>query len=117
MAKAKVVTRDGISVAVEGTPEEVATLVERLRAKSTQINDETSKSSAQKGRRHLPDLVEELRKAEFFKTPQGLSDVREKLAEGGHHYPLTALSGTMQGVVKKRNLRRFKQERKYVYVQ
>jgi superfamily II DNA/RNA helicase len=48
-----------------------------------------------------------------------LADVREKLAEIGHHYPVTTLSGAMQAQTRSRNLRRFKQggRGKYVYVQ
>ena len=42
----------------------------------------------------------------FFDTPQAISGVREGLRAHGWHYPLTTLSGALQGLVQKRKLRR-----------
>src|SRR6266403_4714230 len=42
----------------------------------------------------------------FFKTQRSLSEVREALGSRGWHYPVTTLSGAMQGLVRQRQLRR-----------
>ena len=42
----------------------------------------------------------------FFKTQRSLGEVREALGSRGWHYPLTTLSGVMQGLVQQRLLRR-----------
>jgi len=125
MAEAKITTADGVSVEVTGTPEEVSAVVERLRAGSA--GGVPEKREAKKRRRiqetktvgkvAISDLLATLKAEEFFKSPRGLGDVRQKLADMGHHYPLTTLSGAMQNQAKRRQLRRFKQDGKYVYVQ
>lgn len=122
MAQAKITTADGITVEVHGSPEEVTTIVERLRVTggSTTSAAESRKAQSPKqrpGKVQITDLLEEMRREEFFKAPRGLGAVRQKLADMGHHYPLTSLSGTMQSEARKHRLRRFKQGGKYVYVQ
>ncbi len=47
-----------------------------------------------------------LRSEGFFKTQRALSDVRAALSSRGWHYPLTTLSGQMQSLVRRRELRR-----------
>jgi len=42
----------------------------------------------------------------FFKMQRSLSEVREALGSRGWHYPLTTLSGVMQALVRKGQLRR-----------
>jgi hypothetical protein len=119
MADAKITTSDGISVEVHGTPEEVATVVERLRSgpkHESKAKPRRSQHGEDHGSGGIPDLVETLKEESFFKSPKGLGEIRKKLADMGHHYPLTTLSGAMQTQAKKRNLRRFKQDGKYVYV-
>jgi len=119
MADAKITTSDGISVEVHGTPEEVATVVERLRS-GTKVESKAQPRKPQLSKGHgsggIADLVEVLKSENFFKNPKGLGEIRKKFADMGHHYPLTTLSGAMQTQAKKRNLRRFKQDGKYVYV-
>ena len=47
-----------------------------------------------------------IRSEGFFKTQRSLGEVREVLGSRGWHYPLTTMSGTMQGLVRQRQLRR-----------
>jgi len=117
MANAKITMPGGVSVEIDGTPEEVASLLENLR--SDPVRSAATAETAQPGkiRGEIPALISLLKSEEFFKTPRGLSDVRQKLAQIGHHYPVTTLSGAMQAQARSRNLRRFKQDGKYVYVQ
>ena len=119
MADAKITTSDGITVEVHGTPEEVATVVERLRSGpkiESKGQPRRSQHTKEQGSGGIPDLVQILKEEAFFKNPKGLGEIRKKLADMGHHYPLTTLSGAMQTQAKKRNLRRFRQDGKYVYV-
>ena len=118
MALAKISMPGGILVEVDGTPDEVSTVLENLKTKGVASSARTKPSrSPKKGRGEIPGLITALRSEEFFRSPKGLGDVQTKLAELGHHYPLTTLSGAMQTQSKNRNLRRFKQGGRYVYVQ
>ncbi len=121
MAHAKFTTQDGISIDLEGTPEELAAVVERLRrgrdAEAQPGRKSTAHKQTARGKADLPELIEDLRSEEFFSQPKGLGALRTKLGEMGHHYPLTTLSGAMQTEAKKRRLRRYKENGKYVYVQ
>lgn len=42
----------------------------------------------------------------FFGTQRAINEVREELASNGWHYPVTGLSGPLQELVKRRELRR-----------
>ncbi|HWX56419.1 MAG TPA: hypothetical protein VN176_17675 [Verrucomicrobiae bacterium] len=119
MATAKISMPDGISVEVNGTPEEVAAVVADLKAKFAKFSSSRAAhiQPVRISRGEIPGLIETLKSEEFFRTPKRLSDVQKKLAELGHHYPVTTLSGAMQVQSQSRNLRRFKQHGKYVYVQ
>jgi len=121
MAKAHVTTTDGGNVYLEGTPSEIAALFRELRIEIKPPATPT-KSSANKGnnariRTTMNDLIDGLIGEQFFKKPRGLGDVKERLATLGHHYPITSLSGPLQGYARKRKLRRFKESGKYVYSQ
>lgn len=117
MALAKINMPGGISVEVDGTPEEVSAVLENLKSKSVPASARGRAEKRKSGRGEIPGLIEALKSEEFFKSPHGLSEIQAKLGELGHHYPLTTLSGAMQSQCKNRSLRRFKQQGKYVYVQ
>jgi hypothetical protein len=119
MANAKISIPGGVSVDLEGTPEEVAAVLENLRkAQGSSIATAAGPAPAgPKGKGEIPRLIDSLKLEDYFRTPRGLSDIQRKLAEIGHHYPLTTLSGAMVSQSRSRSLRRFKQEGKYVYVQ
>jgi hypothetical protein len=117
MALAKISMPGGISVEVDGTPEEVSSVLENLKSKHASASARSRAEKRKSGRGEIPGIILALKSDEFFKSPQGLSDIQAKLGELGHHYPLTTLSGAMQTQCKNRNLRRFKQHGKYVYVQ
>jgi len=117
MANAKISMPGGVLVEIDGTPDEVAAVLEKLRTKQSSGTAHVEPSQSAKSRGEIPALISLLKAEEFFKTPRGLADVRGKLAEIGHHYPVTTLSGAMQAQTRSRSLRRFKQDGKYVYVQ
>jgi superfamily II DNA/RNA helicase len=111
MATARISTPAGIAVELEGTPEEISAVVERLKNETHAI-----RVSQQWKKGEIAHLIDSLRTEEFFTSPRGLGEIQKKLAELGHHYPVTTLSGPMQAQARTRNLRRFKKNGKYVYV-
>ena len=120
MAKAQIVAADGARITVDGTPGEIAALLKEL-----SVSPLATRSSSRKAQRKLigkpsqrttlPVLLDELLDSDFFAKPKGMSEVQTRLADLGHHYPLTSLSGPLQWHVRRRKLRRFKKEGKYVY--
>lgn len=64
----------------------------------------------------LRDIFENFRSDGFFKEERALKAVCEKLKEYGHIYPQSALSPALIKLVKGRELRRFKKEGMWVYV-
>ncbi len=116
MAKAHIETSDGLSVKLEGTAAEIAAVLKEGKVKAKADTRGKSKTKTSGGKVTIPGLVEELKNEGFFKKTKTLGDIRKRLAELGHNYQLTALSGPMRVEVRKRTLRRFK-EKGNVYAQ
>jgi hypothetical protein len=117
MAKAQVTTPEGINVKLEGTAEEIAAVIRQAGLKSTPEKARSKAKAAKNTRPTVPGLVDELKGEGFFRQPKTLGEIQKQLANLGHHFPLTALSGPMQAQCKHRSLRRFKKDKKYVYAQ
>jgi hypothetical protein len=118
MAKAHIETLDGVSVRLEGTPAEIAAVLKDIKVKASPASAQKSKGvKASSGRATVPGLVTELKGEGFFRKPKTLGEIRSRLADLGHNYPLTALSGPMRDLVRGRTMRRFKEKGKYVYAQ
>jgi len=49
-----------------------------------------------------------LKEEKFFESQKSISEVKQELSAYGWHYPITTLSGVLQELVKKRELRRIK---------
>jgi hypothetical protein len=49
-----------------------------------------------------------LKAGKFFDSQKSIAEVREELKKHGWHYPVTTLSGRLQAIVQKRELRREK---------
>jgi hypothetical protein len=118
MAKAQVTTPEGMSIKIVGTPAEIAAVVKEVRAKpKAESTGAMKKSHSKSTRTTVPNLLEELRNEGFFKKVKTMAEVRKRLADKGHTYPNTALSGPLRTEVRKKRLRRFKEKGKYVYAQ
>lgn len=118
MAKAQITTADGISIKVDGTVEEVAALIAKLKSDRAAPPGQARKAKAPRKkveRTQLVDLIDSLIDGGFFKKPRDLGAVKASLAEMGHHYPVTTLSGAMLRKVRNRSLRRLKQEKRWFY--
>jgi len=128
MPKANVVLPDGTKVTIEGSADEVASLVQRLsggadvsqRAKAsvrrTRRKGSGTSTSDRKQAKGPADYIRELIDDDFFKTKRGLGDVQKKLEEGAHIYPVTSLSPTLFRLVRTKELRRIKEGRSWKYV-
>lgn len=120
MAKAHITTNKGTKVTVEGTPAEVALLVSRLEGKASASSKDTKESAPRtrksKTKAGPVNLISELIDGGFFKKPKELSAIKTALEEEGHYYPLTSLSPVVLRLVRRRELRRIKENKRWVYV-
>lgn len=120
MAKATVTTKSGVSVVIEGNPEEVALLVQHIEggpASSTEERQHSlwkAKGTTQKS--GISSLLDELIDDNFFGKPKGLGEVKSELETRGHYYELTSLSTPILRKVRAKRLRRIKKDGNWAYV-
>jgi hypothetical protein len=132
MAKANLQLTDGTKVTIEGTPDEVAILVQRISGETptamaggatrpsrrraprapTGKGTVKSKPKAKGPAEHIRDLAA----SNFFRTKRGLAEVQKKLEEGAHIYPVTHLSPVLFRLVRAKELRRIKEGGTWKYV-
>ncbi len=67
---------------------------------------ESSRSPRPASASTLAGRLQALQGDGFFTSQRTLSEIREELGSRGWHYPLTTLSGVMQRLVRRRELRR-----------
>jgi hypothetical protein len=117
MAKAHISLDNGTKVTIEGTPAEVATLIAQFGSGSTQPKHAKKptprKSTAKSG---PVNLVSELIDGGFFKKPKELGAIKTALEEQGHYYPVTTLSPALLRLVRKKQIRRIKDKKRWLYV-
>ena len=97
MAKAQIRTPDGLTIKVDGTPKEIAEVVQDLK-KAQGRKGASARPSSPTGPSKLPDLIASLIDGGFFKTPKDLAAIKLALEELGHHYPVTTLSPAMRAL-------------------
>ena len=102
MAKATIKSKSGAVITVQGTHEEIASIIGIF-------------EKEEKKRAAASDLVINLKEDGFFDKPKGLTDIAHSLEEKGYLYPVTTLSGVMLGLVQKKLLGRKKLEGRWVY--
>ncbi len=115
MAKAHITTPEGVKITIDGTPKEIAAVVEDLKEKAAETGPMRRRSRTKSGPVLLGDLIASLKDGGFFKKPRDLASVKSALAEMGHHYPVTTLSPVMLRQVRRRNLRRIKEKGRWLY--
>jgi hypothetical protein len=118
MPTASITLPGGAKVVIEGTRAEVAELVARFQGDSP---PETAgpERPTQRARSRLTgplSLIGDLIDADFFKTPQELGAVKSALEAQGHFYPTTSLSPLMLRLVRGKQLRRIKTNKRWTYV-
>jgi len=121
MAKATIKSSTGAVITVEGSRDEVSSILsayERTtsvgQAKEVRAKTKAIKKNERK-REGASDLIVGLREDGYFEKPKSLGEISASLEEQGYLYPVTSLSGIVLGLVKKRVLRRKKHEGKWVY--
>ena len=120
MAKAHIITKHGTKVTLEGTPEEVAALTKQLAEPGSFASRRGVKASGGVNRpaRQKPtpsNLVASLIDGGFFRKPKDLGTVKLALQEMGHIFPVTTLSPVMLRLVRRRELRRIKDKKRWLY--
>jgi hypothetical protein len=121
MAKAKISMADGTEITIEGDPSEVAAIVQKVSgfAVSSGHNQagQQKRTPKEKRLRSSPtDLILSLADGGFFKTPKDLAAIKEGLAEIGHIYAVQTLSSILFKMVRRRYLRRVKEDGRWVYI-
>lgn len=120
MAKAHITTKTGTKITVEGTPKEVAELVGQLGDKTTapRVRDRSGEKATkrQDKQKATPiNLISSLIDGGFFRKPKDLAAVKVALEEMGHFFPVTTLSPVLLRLVRKRQLRRIKDKKRWFY--
>jgi len=121
MPKAIIKSRTGASITIEGTKEELATILSDFERASTvremksKVTKDVVKKRDENKRRAASDLIVELREDGFFSKPKTLGEIAEALERLGYIYPTTTLSGVVIGLVQKKLLGRKKDAGKWVY--
>jgi len=119
MAKATVTTASGAIITVEGTHDEVASVLAQFDGHERGVVRSTARLGAGRSAKAKPTpmgLLSQLIGAGFFSKPKELGAVKAALEEQGHFYPVTSLSPLMLRLVRKRELRRIKEKNRWLYV-
>ena len=122
MAKANIQTQDGTKITIEGTTEEISRLLQMYKIKGAPekaLQSEQKKFVRMKksAKPTVTDSVREILAEGFFSKPKSLAEVKQGLEEQGTFIPITTLSAIVLGLVKNKELRRLKQDKKWAYVQ
>jgi hypothetical protein len=117
MAIAKIKTRVGTLITIEGGRDEIVEVVSLLKSFLLGGNSKQESRKIEKLERRdtATDLIMELREEGFFNQPKSLGEIVDILQEKGYVFKMTSLSGTMISLVKKRLLGRKKINKKWQY--
>jgi hypothetical protein len=132
MATANIELPNGTKVLIEGSPEEIARVLELYRQPSRAMivapkPEETKQrrrggapdarpDSSSRGRTGIMQQLRFLISEQFFDARQTLSNVQSKLEELGHIYPQNQISTPLRRLVVGRELRRLREGKNWVYV-
>ena len=115
MPKAEINTANGTKITIEGSVEEVKTIVNSFgHASSPPRNSPLRERSADKGSATPSGpkaRIRTLKDKDFFASPKMISDVKSALATEGHIYAVTSLSGPLLDLTREGALRRVKDEK------
>jgi hypothetical protein len=119
MVKATWTMKGGAIVTIEGSDEEVSGLLTRLEGGNSCAAAVTGEDRGQRRKMAKPSptgLISELIAEGFFSEPKDLGSIRSALREKGHFYPPTSLSPVVLRLVRNRELRRIKDQKRWTYV-
>ena len=119
MAKAHITTKAGTKITVEGTPKEVGIRGTTRRKDYDSTSPDTHRQKAAKRQdkqKATPiNLISSLIDGGFFRKPKDLAAMKIALEEMGHFFPVTTLSPVLLRLVRKRQLRRVKDQKRWFY--
>jgi len=120
MVKAEISKGDGTKIIVEGSEEVVKRLLDYVSCNddngSPEDEVEKHKDDRVNSEVSISDQIDELKEEGFFDEPKTMLDIKNVLAERGMIYPLTTISGKLIGKVRKRQLGRNREEKRWKYV-
>ncbi len=117
MVKAEIKKKDGTHIVIDGSEEEVKRLLNLMHDDKPTKPQKTKESKETKtGKMSIGDMILELKEEGFFDKPKSLVEIKNALAERGGIYEASTLSAQVIRQIRKRNLGRIKQEKKWMYV-
>jgi hypothetical protein len=123
--KANLTLPDGTTVTIDGTAEEVAALLARFSGPpggrrahkgATKPKPRAASARGKTARKGPQVLIHDLASANWFKSKRTIGDVKKKLEEDGHIYPLYSLSTPLLRLTRSKVLRRIRDKQGWVYV-
>jgi len=123
MAKAELILFDGTKVIIDGSPEEITKVLGSLgSAQPPSKRAASSRPAAKRTARQNPApegptaFILDLKKEGFFKERRSFNEIRKALEERGHIYPRTSISPVVIKLVRRKDLRRIKEGKRWAYV-
>ncbi|MCF8478317.1 MAG: hypothetical protein K9G60_14915 [Pseudolabrys sp.] len=121
MAKAQLTTKAGTLVTIEGSTEEVASLIDLFDGAGAPDNGKLAggepRKTSRKANKGLASQLGSLVDDGFFKKPKEFGLIKAALEQRGHYHARTALSPALLRLVRSRELRRLKEKKHWVYVE
>src|SRR5688572_26382058 len=119
MAKAELKTKSGTVIVIEGSPDEVASVVKKIEGAPPEERSPRKprkKEAPERTAKPTPvNLISSLIDGGFFRKPKDLASVKVALQEMGHFYPVTSLSPALLRLVRRRELRRLREDKRWMY--
>jgi len=117
MVKAEIKEKDGTHIIIDGSEGEVRRLLSLIQGeKPTKTQKDKGNKDVKTEKMSIGDILSELKYEGFFDKPRSLVEIKNALAEKGRICELTTLSPQVIRQVRKRNLGRIKQDKKWKYV-
>ncbi len=121
MVKTHITKKDGTKITIEGSSKEVAEVMKMFEGDPIKLKiprrDSLSKTAHLSIKKKITpiNLISSLIDGGFFRKPKDLGSIKVALEELGHFYPVTSLSPTLLRLVRKRQLRRIKDKKRWLY--
>ena len=123
MPKANINLPNGTKIIIEGSVEDVAKIISLVKEprhqpkKTRKPKAKTERTKKKKEKKGPTFYILELKKRGFFKDKRMLEDVIKVLKTKGQIYPSTTISPIMLKLVRKEELKRLKEQKKWKYFQ
>jgi len=124
MAKAEIATSTGTKITIDGSADEIASILSIYKDKPckdpdillVKNNQDSGSKKRPKSKLTLEDYILDLKSTGFFDTPKKTAFVKEKLDQESHFYPMQSVSTRLIRMNEKRQLGRIKEGDQWAYV-